>query len=341
MTAATLDTPTPDDPAAQPQRPSRREARRTTALVRGVTTSPDDRATGGRHIVRLIEGVLARLGDLGIAAPPGVRRALDLGEQTLTALRETETFAAWLARQDVTALSVDDLVDAIVRAEQRGHAAGEPADEIRAAFSDAALDELAAAADDLTAELRVQYDPAAAVLREAIAVGIDDYTTADQAIANDDQVEVWRRLAPAVRTLDEIAATWLHLIFVAGLPIGKGETATKGRTAWLRAAMSDQLGLPDPTTRTPPTTGQDRHGRDALPGPAAEIAADTLARHNAAAAARAGNPGPSASDRAQYELAQAALRSARAIPTIADLAPDGDLPDLPDLNDDLAPDGDR
>jgi hypothetical protein len=62
-------------------------------------------------------------------------------------------------------------------------------------------------ADDIVDQLRPRFDPAAAYLHQAVAVGITAGMTAQQVISLGDRaVNTWRTLPRHVRVLDEIAA---------------------------------------------------------------------------------------------------------------------------------------
>lgn len=216
-----------------------------------VVTDPTTAAQVGR---RLLDELLDALDALDVDVPAPVGQALALVADLERALAAPPGIAAWLAGRDVAELDAATIAGAIRDVQAAAALAGDRArrDEAVAVLVDLAVDALADHADAVVDALRPTFDPAARVVADAAAAGIDPEMPADVAIGDDTLVRHWRRLPAAVATLDKVHAVYYRLLFLAGFALGVGERATAGRTGWLWACTGGPAVLVAPSRRPEP-----------------------------------------------------------------------------------------
>lgn len=236
-----------------------------------ITEGRDGTAQRGRQ---LLDRVLGDLDELGVAIPAPVRRALTLQQEIADTLIRPPAVSAWLAEQDldrVRAEDVAELMRAHVVAREVGDRRGELAREVTAHLVDRAVDALADHLDDVVDQLRPRWNEAARVVAAAVDAGITSATTADEAIADDTQVQHWRALAGAVATLDQLDAVYHRALFVTGYPLGRDEQARRGRATWLDASSGGPVELVAPTARPEPAEDTSLRPGDRRSGVAREV----------------------------------------------------------------------
>lgn len=267
--AAELDT----DPTAvaEPVHRARSAGRIAADTLGHITSLDDDRVAAARHAWPLLtDMLLPELAGLGIATPPGVQRVLDLAAETREFADRESDFPAWLADQDTA-----DLTPAAMYEAYRDRRAAGDRDVLAAVdweLLNRALDALAAAADDITVELRGHFDGPAATLAEGVAAGLHEGLRAETAIGDDRLVHHWRAFTAAVPNAARIHAVYHRLLLVAGFVLAPGERALTSGVEWMRASADGPVELTLPTRRQTPPSEPGHLGRiSARSGTAADL----------------------------------------------------------------------